>query len=43
MITTTPTSVSVLEKSVTTPVLINCSSASTSLVMREIRTPAGCG
>ena len=39
MITTTPTSVSVLEKSVTTPVLINWSSASTSFVIREISTP----
>ena len=39
MITTTPTRVRVLEKSVTTPVLISWSSASTSLVIREISTP----
>ena len=39
MITTTPTRVSVLEKSVTTPVLISWSSASTSFVIREISTP----
>ena len=39
MITTTPTNVRVLEKSVTTPVLISWSRASTSLVIREISTP----
>ena len=39
MITTTPIRVSMLWKSVTTPVLISWSSASTSFVIREISTP----
>ena len=38
-ITTTPTSVSVLETSVTTPSVTSVSSASTSFVSREISTP----
>ena len=38
-ITTTPTSVSVLENSVTIPSVTRVSSACTSLVIREISTP----
>ena len=38
-ITTTPTSVSVLENSVTIPSVTSLSSACTSLVIREISTP----
>ena len=38
-ITTTPSSVSVLENIVTTPLVTSWFSASTSLVMREISTP----